>query len=587
MLQRLKGGNRPRSHSTGQHQESTNPVCSICQSEEFYEDDQGGMICVACGTQSQDFLAEGFDEDDLGVYGGGAGNMISLRNAPSDKSNRNSSDNDSRHSKLDEIPDSLEVLKLYQFCLQMIFDTALIASEVLVDGVEATSKGSSSSSSNGRKSASDSSNAMAEIYRNTLKTIWMDYLQAWNIYSNSTSPVETTTEINGSKRKRSSFHRQRRKCDIAQGFTRSTKRVCRCHWLGNSPAVASSKVNAANSKNVGDAGAGRAGAGMVPSAVLQHPLFPTKQLLLGFVYATFRVMRSPVLPADIVRWCEEGTIPYANLWESIPMRWRSSVQVSMKWLFDAPASGARQFVNPSTVLFFACELAKYIRVEVFPPGIGNSSASSGAGAVAGTKKRRKTKRRKSIAEEETDETDEQNTDDEGAGAGTGVGSDTGTGVAARSGVLLPALNGPLVAFRMISRLGLPAVVWAQYCSIVQLFTPWCPLVGAGVLDQHHPEHIMAVIVMAVKCCPHWMTWSLFRSPLLKTSTRNSASASASTGASIGTGISAAGMGTEKGAREITRAQLPGLLAAIRRNNPLHSLQPDVSRQPFQLNPAGK
>jgi hypothetical protein len=84
-----------------------------------------------------------------------------------------------------------------------------------------------------------------------------------------------------------------------------------------------------------------------------------------------------------------------------------------------------------------------------------------------------------------------------------------------------------------------------------------------------------------------MTWSLFRSPLLKTSTRNSASASASTGASIGTGISAAGMGTEKGAREITRAQLPGLLAAIRRNNPLHSLQPDVSRQPFQLNPAGK
>ena len=53
-------------------------------------------------------------------------------------------------------------------------------------------------------------------------------------------------------------------------------------------------------------------------------LAPSKPLLLGFLYLACRQLRSWVLPADLVRWCQTGALPLSNLWESdcIPLSYR-------------------------------------------------------------------------------------------------------------------------------------------------------------------------------------------------------------------------------------------------------------------------
>lgn len=43
---------------------------------------------------------------------------------------------------------------------------------------------------------------------------------------------------------------------------------------------------------------------------------PTKPLLLGFLYLAIRTMRSWVIPADLSRWCIDGILPIANLFDS-------------------------------------------------------------------------------------------------------------------------------------------------------------------------------------------------------------------------------------------------------------------------------
>lgn len=53
-------------------------------------------------------------------------------------------------------------------------------------------------------------------------------------------------------------------------------------------------------------------------------LAPSKPLLLGFLYLACRKLRSWVIPADLVRWCQTGALPLSNLWESdcIPVAYR-------------------------------------------------------------------------------------------------------------------------------------------------------------------------------------------------------------------------------------------------------------------------
>lgn len=38
--------------------------CPTCKWNEYYEDEQGGVVCSACGVQSQDFIKESFELED-------------------------------------------------------------------------------------------------------------------------------------------------------------------------------------------------------------------------------------------------------------------------------------------------------------------------------------------------------------------------------------------------------------------------------------------------------------------------------------------------------------------------------------------
>ena len=448
-------------------------------SDEFYEDEQGGMICVACGTQSQDFLAEGFDEDDLAVYGGGTGNIVTLKNASGKGLN---SVEESKTKKVDLVPDILEALKLYQFVLQMVFDACL--------------KVSNKSSSSAHDQNLNATNA---IYRNTLRSVWMDYLNRWNSDQTLEPQYQPCNPRSSQNDKRARF-RSVRKCSIGYGFTRSAKYQCKCKDAG-SP--------------------------------LGHPLFPSKSLILGFVYLTYRVMRSDVLVSDIVRWCEAGLVPYLNLWECVPQKWRDIVKVDMKWFYDT--TNKRVLLTPSSILFHACSVAQVIRLDpATHNAVGSLIITADTPAHAANSKHK--------AE-------------------------------------LPPLNAPLVAHKIITSLGLPPIVWENYVKITQLCTGGTAMKHANMQEQHHEIYIMSVIITAIKCCPNWTEWSLVKDP------------------SIGT----QSMGTKHSINDttiilpehlqdistLTRAELPELLAQIRRINQLHSLHTDTYKTQFLYNNAGK
>jgi hypothetical protein len=139
-------------------------ICPNCRWTEFYEDDQGALICGACGVQSQEFIPESFDIDDVskivsanisckratrlihsflslswlskGMEVTRTGGRIRATTAK--KGPRQST----RHSLPDE-PETAEFLLVYQYCLRMITSCVVKISNSSVadfnDGVTGTS----------------------------------------------------------------------------------------------------------------------------------------------------------------------------------------------------------------------------------------------------------------------------------------------------------------------------------------------------------------------------------------------------------------------------------------------------------------
>ena len=78
-------------------------------------------------------------------------------------------------------------------------------------------------------------------------------------------------------------------------------------------------------------------------------------------------------------------------------------------------------------------------------------------------------------------------------------------------VPLPPLNAPLVAWRLVAGLGLPAEVWHRYSDLAKLRGSWlAPMKGADPFREHHVENVAAAVLMACKLCPSWPLWALLR-----------------------------------------------------------------------------
>jgi hypothetical protein len=86
-------------------------------------------------------------------------------------------------------------------------------------------------------------------------------------------------------------------------------------------------------------------------------------------------------------------------------------------------------------------------------------------------------------------------------------------IASSLDITMPPLNAPLVARLIIEQLGLPIEVWTYYQSLSQLMLPASDgraIDGAEAFGQHYIENIMAVIIIACKCCKGWTRWALVK-----------------------------------------------------------------------------
>jgi hypothetical protein len=95
---------------------------------------------------------------------------------------------------------------------------------------------------------------------------------------------------------------------------------------------------------------------------LQHPLYPSKQLLLAFVYLILRINRSDIIIPDLLRWIERGLIPYYNLWDVLP----ETMKVLIPLGFRKPLIGAMKVPSAMNIWFHTCKLAEDLGI-VMPP----------------------------------------------------------------------------------------------------------------------------------------------------------------------------------------------------------------------------
>ena len=168
-----------------------------------------------------------------------------------------------------------------------------------------------------------------------------------------------------------------------------------------------------------------------------HPLPLSKTLLISFVYLALRLKRTWILPSDLVRWIDNGLIPFTNLYGILP---------------DSVKKG------------YITETASFFYSKSYTSTLSHLQLSYQSLSLA-----------KSLC------------------------------------IYVPPLNAPLVAKAFIDQLGLPEKVWHYYGKIAQIMmTPekGRPIEGADPFGEHYPEYIMAVIIIACKCCKGWSRWGL-------------------------------------------------------------------------------
>jgi hypothetical protein len=98
-----------------------------------------------------------------------------------------------------------------------------------------------------------------------------------------------------------------------------------------------------------------------------HPLFPTKPLLLGFLYLVIRLHRLEFIIPDIIRWIERGLVPYLTLWDCLPESVKTTIPKSFRGPFKIQHNHAFGPVTPMNIWFHTCSLAESCGITPLPP----------------------------------------------------------------------------------------------------------------------------------------------------------------------------------------------------------------------------
>mmetsp|Transcript_7700 Transcript_7700/g.11425 ORF Transcript_7700/g.11425 Transcript_7700/m.11425 type:complete len:677 (-) Transcript_7700:293-2323(-) len=233
-------------------------LCSICQSDSFNEDGQGFFFCSMCGTQSQDYFAESFENEHV------LGGKIRSRQVKTPQPVKASPG----------APQLYDYLVVFQAMLRLMMRS--VGSVAHVNGLE-----------------------------DVVKDLWFSYLTLWN---------------------------QQNERSMMAHFTAAT--VC---------------------SDTGE------GAGL--------PI-PSKPLLLGMVYLGCRLLRSWVTPGDIVRWCEQGQVPYFRVWDLLPERIQGRVLgregARVRLVFGRVGQGTVGALSPTNIFFHSVLLANSLRFPLPP-----------------------------------------------------------------------------------------------------------------------------------------------------------------------------------------------------------------------------
>lgn len=257
--------------------------CFSCRSSSFYEDDNGNMCCNDCGTQSQDYLPETFDQNDNPLQLHANAKFIQKKFSLKRK----------RLVRSDaEVIDFLEV---YQYSLRLIAQSICN-----ICGISTHKQ-----------------------FIDMIGDFWFNYLNAWSCCSYS----------------------------MIDAFSRHTDEdfdQSNFDYFSGDDEVGNLFDEDGSNKKISN----------------KHPLYPSKPLMLGFAYLAIRTLRLGIIPADLVRWCLEGKIPYNSLWEIIPFSIKSKLASKNKYLFHIYHSGKTKIVSTTNIFFHTVCLSKTLKLSL-------------------------------------------------------------------------------------------------------------------------------------------------------------------------------------------------------------------------------
>lgn len=329
--------------------------CHSCFSTEFYEDHQGSYNCSYCHVQSQDFLPESHEAEEGVVFSTIGGRMMSRRmHTPRQAKGPIT-------KQIIPNPELFEFLRLYQYVLQMCMNIIvdILFLEDIVKGEEGmllSSPAMTSHTTSRRRDTSSSSNASNKHGASTKPP---PHSSSSTQHFASSSTGHTSTESSKSTSTYSSQYQHEFKQRILASLKTTWLQYLRT-WQSSTSSncmISQAFCSTANLDvplcqcKVGD---------------YQHPVFPTKPLLLGFLYLTLRQYRLDVTTSDLISWCERGLLPYNNLWEVIPKEQKQRITYAYRYIFTPQHSGVIKFITSANIWYHTTSLAESLDIPLPP-----------------------------------------------------------------------------------------------------------------------------------------------------------------------------------------------------------------------------